>query len=326
MVATTLWGQRRGRSAFTLVELLVVIAIIGVLVALLLPAVQQAREAARRMSCTNNLKQLALSMHNYHDTLLTFPPAALASANVVAGNAPVPPGNDWFAGYGVLYEGMIGWPAFVLPYMEQSAVHDQIDFNRVAYAEHWWDEWYYGPTWTASGDPVNQLASEMVPTSFQCPSSVKDSLISRSHKDYGVPAREMAELSARDGRGDGIFFTNSGSKIADIIDGTSHTFMVLEQNTSSMGFMDRGSNPFFFVSHPCEGMALSGYEPGSVIFPPNMVGSDWGLVMRSARSFHPGGLNAAMADGSVIFLAETVDTNIWVNTFTPKGREVQTYR
>jgi prepilin-type processing-associated H-X9-DG protein len=178
----------------------------------------------------------------------------------------------------------------------------------------------------ASGDPVNKVASELVPQSFQCPSSVKDSLISRSHKDYAVSAREMAELSARDGRGDGIFFTNSGTKIADIIDGTSHTFMLLEQSTSSMGFMDRGSNPFFFVSHPCEGMALSGYHPGSVVFQHNMVGSDWGMVMRSARSFHPGGLNAAMADGSVTFVAETVDTTIWVNTFTPKGREVQTYR
>ncbi|MEX1041499.1 MAG: DUF1559 domain-containing protein [Pirellulaceae bacterium] len=326
MVAFTLREHRHRRSAFTLVELLVVIAIIGVLVALLLPAVQQAREAARRMQCTNNLKQLALSMHNYHDTLQTFPPAALASANVVAGNAPVPPGNEWFSGYKVLYEGMIGWPAFVLPYVEQSAIHDQIDFNRVAYAEHWWDEWYYSATWTASGDPANQVASELVPNSFQCPSSVKDALISRSHKDYSVSAREYAEISARDGTGDGLFFTNSGTRIADIIDGTSHTFMLLEQNTSSMGFLKRGSNPFFFVSHPCEGMALSGPFPGEAVYPPNMVASDWGTVMRSARSFHPGGLNAAMADGSVTFVADTVDTNIWVNTFTPKGREVQTYR
>ncbi|RCS54915.1 DUF1559 domain-containing protein [Bremerella cremea] len=316
----------RGPRGFTLVELLVVIAIIGVLVSLLLPAVQQAREAARRMQCTNNLKQLALSMHNYHDTLRAFPPAALASANVVSGNAPVPPGHEWFSGYKVLYEGMIGWPAFVLPYVEQSALQDQIDFNRVAYAEHWWDQWYYSPTWTASGDPFNKAASELVPTSFQCPSSVKDSNITRSHKDYAVAAREMAEISARDGRGDGIFFTNSGSRMADIIDGTSNTFLLLEQSTSSKGFMDRGSNPFFFVSHPCEGMALTGFYPGAAVFPPNMVGSDWGLVMRSARSFHPGGLNAAMADGSVSYVTETVDTTIWVNTFTPRGREVLTTR
>ncbi|UUO04397.1 DUF1559 domain-containing protein [Blastopirellula sp. J2-11] len=326
MRVVDLVAARRRTRGFTLVELLVVIAIIGVLIALLLPAVQQAREAARRMSCTNNLKQLALSMHNYHDTLQSFPPAALASANVVAGNAPVQPGHEWFSGYKVLYEGMIGWPAFVLPYVEQSALHDQIDFNRVAYAEHWWDQWYYSAEWTASGDPANKLPSELVPESFQCPSSVKDALIANSHKDYAVAAREMAENSARDGTGDGIFFTNSGSRMGDIIDGTSNTFLMLEQSTSSKRFLDRGSNPFFFVSHPCEGMALTGYDPTSIVFPPNMVGADWGQVMRSARSFHPGGLNAARADGSVAFVTETVDTTIWVNTFTPQGQEVETYR
>lgn len=316
----------RLRPGFTLVELLVVIAIIGVLIALLLPAVQQAREAARRMSCTNNLKQLALSMHNYHDTLRAFPPAALASENVVSGNAPVQPGNNWFSGYGVLYEGMIGWPAFVLPYVEQSALQDQIDFNRVAYAEHWWDQWYYSAEWTASGDPANKPASELVPESFQCPSSLRNGPIENSHKDYAVAALEMIERSARDGVGDGIFYANSGAKMSNIVDGTSNTFMILEQSTSSPEFLDRGSNPFFFVSHPCEGMALPGYYLGSpTVFPPNMVGADWGQVMRSARSFHPGGLSAAKADGSVTFVSDTIDTAIWINTFTCKGREVVTH-
>ena len=318
--------ETRRKGGFTLVELLVVIAIIGILIALLLPAVQAAREAARRSQCNNNLKQIVLAMHNYHDSLGSFPPAALASENVVSGNAPVAPGHEWFSSHRVLYEGMIGWPAFMLPYVEQSALHDQIDFNRVAYAEHWWDEWYYSATWTASGDPVNKPASESIPTSFQCPSSVKSEATERSHKDYSVAAMEMAEISARDGRGEGIFYTNSGTKIADIIDGTSNTFMLLEQSTSSPDFLDRGSNPFFFVSHPCEGMALARSQSTSTtIYLPNMVSSSWGTVMRSARSFHPGGLNAAKADGSVSFVSETIDGTVWFNTFTHQGREVKTF-
>lgn len=185
-----------------------VFAIIGILIALLLPAVQAARETARRSECTNNLKQFALGMHNYHDSLGSFPPAAFAAPQVVNGTAPVVPGNKWFTGHGVLHEGMIGWPAFLLPYTEQTALREQIHFDRVVYAEHRWDQWYYSATWTANGDPINKPASEMVPEPFQCPSSPTDGLIKDPHKkDYTVPAMEMAGISARDGGGNGIFYT-----------------------------------------------------------------------------------------------------------------------
>ena len=96
---------RSHRPGFTLVELLVVIAIIGVLVALLLPAVQSAREAARRMSCSNNLKQLSLGLHNYEDTHKAFPPAGIDSNHM-------------------------GWAVMLLPYIEQKALFDQFNFNR----------------------------------------------------------------------------------------------------------------------------------------------------------------------------------------------------
>ncbi|MEX0818470.1 MAG: DUF1559 domain-containing protein, partial [Pirellulaceae bacterium] len=105
---------------FTLVELLVVIAIIGILVALLLPAVQAAREAARRMQCSNNLKQLGLALHNYHDTLKTFPPGYVSNRPGVEGS------SSWCRSGGV--QGA-PWTALILPYMEQQNLHDQFNFN-----------------------------------------------------------------------------------------------------------------------------------------------------------------------------------------------------
>ena len=102
------------RTAFTLVELLVVIAVIGILIALLLPAVQQAREAARRSQCRNNMKQLGLALHNYHDTHLAFPPGWIG----VAGGVQDPEG-----------ESGVGWGALILPYMDQSALFSEFNFE-----------------------------------------------------------------------------------------------------------------------------------------------------------------------------------------------------
>src|SRR5437588_4463831 len=120
----------RIRRAFTLVELLVVIAIIGVLVALLLPAVQAAREAARRSQCSNNLKQLALAYHNYHDTNLQFPAGNIAlnawsiGADHISGTAEL---------NGGCYNGMWGWPIAILPFVEGGNLADQFDFAHRPY-------------------------------------------------------------------------------------------------------------------------------------------------------------------------------------------------
>ncbi|MDP6554755.1 MAG: DUF1559 domain-containing protein, partial [Pirellulaceae bacterium] len=122
-----LTNVRIGRKTrgFTLVELLVVIAIIGILVALLLPAVQAAREAARRMSCSNNLKQIGIALHNYHDTYKTFPPDAIwwggnrkTGLSRTTNNAGVSGGQRNYT-----------WIALILPFMEQQPLHDRIDFK-----------------------------------------------------------------------------------------------------------------------------------------------------------------------------------------------------
>src|SRR6202035_572752 len=108
----------RKRQAFTLIELLVVIAVIGTLIALLLPAVQKVREAASRTQCTNNLKQIGLALHNYHDTNKVFPPGYI-DGNTSSTSTP---DNDVGPGW--------GWASFLLPYLERKDLFDQIDFTK----------------------------------------------------------------------------------------------------------------------------------------------------------------------------------------------------
>lgn len=134
----------RRSLGFTLVELLVVIAIIGILVALLLPAVQAARAAARRMQCSNNLKQLGLAMHNYHDVAKRFPPGSICYTN--GGDVP---------GFGSLNQ---SWATRVLPFIEQTAIADSLDMA------------IRGTLWTGvPTSPIGNAQAEMLLPAFLCP-------------------------------------------------------------------------------------------------------------------------------------------------------------
>ena len=160
-------GMRGEIGGFTLVELLVVIAIIGILIALLLPAVQAAREAARRSQCTNNLKQLSLAMHNYHDTFSVFPPGSLGDPS-------------WTGSYNVT-DGHFGWPVFILPFVEQQALQERIDFNKRAWTS------YQATDETAKGDVANQYAAQHMPSVFVCPSAHR-AQPENEFKDYSINA------------------------------------------------------------------------------------------------------------------------------------------
>jgi prepilin-type N-terminal cleavage/methylation domain-containing protein/prepilin-type processing-associated H-X9-DG protein len=219
------------RRAFTLIELLVVIAIIAVLIGLLLPAVQKVREAAARSQCTNNLKQIGLALHSYHDVNDTFPPGYVDGNK----NRTSTPDNDVGPGW--------AWASFILPYIEQNNLYTQINFN-------------LGVTGNAANTVVSQTALKV----FQCPSDpfqqncpIYDSTFTTpiatvAHSNYVgcngweecfTNAGGNAQGGGSDGlnggfglAGDGLFFRNSHFRIADVTDGLSNTIFVGERSAN----------------------------------------------------------------------------------------------
>ncbi len=316
---------RRDRG-FTLVELLVVIAIIGILIGLLLPAVQAAREAARRMQCTNNMKNLALAMQNYHDTYKCFPPGCTFFD---ASNSATPlTGSGKSCEAGGVYHGMMGWPAFILPYVEATALYSQTDFTKRAYTNYCVHTNGYGHS-TGSptcGDEVNKEVGSSAPDVFICPTTANTIAPKGSQKDYCANAaadlpERTSHLNATNGnffraRHLGLFWANSGMTMAGIKDGTSHTFLLLELSSVTLPGANKESyagNPFISVGHWSDGFGMA-YIHGNEFYYPNYLTANEDT--RAPRSLHPGGLNAVMADASVHFVSETCDTNVYGATFT----------
>ncbi|MEX1040047.1 MAG: DUF1559 domain-containing protein [Pirellulaceae bacterium] len=307
---------------FTLVELLVVIAIIGVLVALLLPAVQQAREAARRMQCSNNLKQLGLALHNYHDTHLKFPYGA---RNRIT-----------FAG--------TSWRFGLLPYLEQQALFDldkASGHNLNTYA---------GGNTSSSLDDYNgftrQLFGKAVPA-FVCPSSTEDPMyaynatfrtvgaVTQGHHYVGImgaypdpAARTTTFYETQNGSyatDNGILTIGECKAMRDIVDGTSNTIIVAEQSGNSNPNANArrianyhtgwgGSSTVGTVSQWRAGDAnLHKYGSGltAVFHSPNpsTAGAEANAVWdynTPLTSFHPGGVQVVLADGAVKFVTDTI--------------------
>ena len=208
----------RRPGGFTLVELLVVIAIIGILVALLLPAVQAAREAARRTACQNNFKQVGVALHNYHSAQQVFPPGTRFTQ---VSNASCP---ETEAGG----ERSFGWGAFILPYLEEQQLYDQLDLDINVFTGVNWD------------------ASAILVSAYVCPSEANDSswVDCCTGKDHGGAPGDDWRLSNMAGIGDsveahcwlyqphaigrGTLFNYSKINIGKITDGSSHTAMVGE--------------------------------------------------------------------------------------------------
>jgi prepilin-type N-terminal cleavage/methylation domain-containing protein/prepilin-type processing-associated H-X9-DG protein len=326
---------------FTLIELLVVIAIIAVLIALLLPAVQKAREASARSSCRNNLKQLALAAHGYHDGQGTFMPGNGIPAPAGAFTAPSTFTGIWSdPKFNGLPWGTFGWPAYILPYIEGDNVYHIINFNYPAFTPDF-QEYGANPrspalltnagvttTGAGFGDLANQQAATSMPKVFVCPSARRGTAGNeRSQKDYAVNGGTQSGgcCSERNTSraNDGIASLGSRVRITDVTDGTSNTFMFLElMNFAYHGRIDEGygCNPFFFVNEAGQGYVMASNNGAiSGVLPPNTeIGND-----RGAESDHPGGIHAAMADGHVVWVPDMVNTVVYYNAFTRAGGESQ---
>ena len=290
--------MRRGkcdlrRSGFTLIELLVVIAIIAILIGLLLPAVQKVRAAAARLQCKNNLKQIGLALHNYHDRSNALPPGYLTG--LTTGGAEAGPG--W------------GWAAFLLPDLEQDNLYRQIRTN------------------FAIGDAANAAPRTQSLKVYLCPADsqvgtfdVQGSNVAVAHANYvGVFGTNEAEDNP--GAGNGTFFRNSRVKFGDITDGLSNTYAVGERSSDIALATWTGAIPGAEVplrTNPSEAEGHFFLVLGRGDHLPNAPESH----IDDFYSRHPQGLNCLFADGSVHSINNGIGLNVWYGIQTRSGGEV----
>lgn len=318
--------SKQVRVGFTLVELLVVIAIIGILVGLLLPAVQAAREAARRMQCSNNLKQMGLAMHNYESAHKRFP-----SGNMV--------GPSFSVGLSV--------HARLLPYMEQAAMYQMVDFNfAYNHANNNAARMQKVATFLCPSDNFSQL-----PTTLGGPNSYY------ANSGTNILAGSPPTLSSDSNFGmpecNGVFYRDSKVRPADIVDGLSNTVAFSERiaGDGNNGISTPISDTFQPGTYPANAdqarrdclavnvtdLSKQGYSnvgapwlqayhsttlyyhvlgpnERSCMFPP-------GRIATTAGSRHTGGVMAAACDGSVQFVSSSVDLAIWRALGTRSGGE-----
>ena len=306
---------RRRLLGFTLVELLVVIAIIGILIALLLPAVQAAREAARRSQCSNNLKQIGVAMHNYHDSQKSLP---LGGAT----------------GWGHT------WHAYILPHIEQSAVYDRIP---------WTDSGHAGnsrPT-----DPFTIMARTIIPT-FKCPSdplppAYPVTMNSVSRRGVGSYLGNGGGNATSDNRGgsndlrlaNGVLLAHAirtttrkrdPIPFAAILDGNSNTLLVGESPYSVVAPCTVCDRLYLFSNNSDGGQGSDWSEYlGSTFYginrsllpagTPTSPGNNEREL--SFGSYHPGGCNVVLCDGSTRFVSETIDITVWRAVGSRQGGE-----
>ena len=294
------------RTGFTLIELLVVIGIISVLIALLLPAVQQARESARKATCLNHLKQIGIALHNYHDLHKRFPPSSTSDVEQGGWN-----GNP-------LSRHIHSWASLLLPQLDQTNLYDSIDYD--VYALH----------------ANNHAAARQVISVYRCPTfSGPDFTTDANYTRFNTPfaiqnyvAMGSSDVGHLYGQNTGIFQPDgimhplSSNGANDVIDGLSNTFIVAEtREEKMMVWIDGGTaavvaRRYDAANSPTYAgpeIALN-YRPYFVYSDPT---SEWG-----PSSMHPGGAFHLMGDGSAQFISENISGDVYENAATRNGNEV----
>jgi len=284
------------RTAFTLIELLAVIAIIAILIALLLPAVQQAREAARRTSCRNNLKQISLALHNYESAFGVFPIGVLGTSGSTAVNNV-----------------LTAWSTLLLPFLEQSTVYSQ--YNANVRFDH----------------SSNAAVVKTILAVFMCPSQPQASLVNNL---YG-PSHYAGNAGTIPGADDGVLYPLSSIRMRDLSDGTSNTIstgeIAFEFGGWARGAINAGGGGGggggsgggqgfgrgvlrWWTSAPA--CARPGFNP-PITNCSNSVERQFQF-----SSPHVGGCHFSLCDGSSRFLSENIDTGVYRALITRSGGEV----
>jgi prepilin-type N-terminal cleavage/methylation domain-containing protein/prepilin-type processing-associated H-X9-DG protein len=339
------------RTGFTLIELLVVIAIIAILIGLLLPAVQKVRDAAARMKCSNNMKQIGLALHNYHDVNGWFPPGVCRSRYIN--------GSGGASSNPRLYE-YWSWLAFIMPYVEQDNLYKQADAwmrqtgsYQTGTAPYYW--WPWGDFWAGNSTaPPNPALGTVVQT-YKCPADSRQDYAFTDTTDFpgipqaqqkvaftgylGVSSSSNGDVSSGNltGRLNGTLYHNSGEmvRVASILDGTSNTLMVGERPPSKdleygwwfagAGWDGSGTGDVVLGAREVPyAQALGCSNPATWVgLRPPSIGAGDTCDQTHFWSFHTAGVNFLMGDGSVRFVTYN-NNNILPGLASRNGSEVVT--
>jgi prepilin-type N-terminal cleavage/methylation domain-containing protein/prepilin-type processing-associated H-X9-DG protein len=315
--------RRLPRPAFTLIELLVVLAIIAVLIGLLLPAVQKVRAAAARIQCANNLKQLGLALHNYHDTDGAFPPGSCIGGPVPFGFGYVyppysPPPNPYLSRPRYAQQWW-SWMARILPQLEQDNFYRQIDWTEYP--------WFQGPP----GDRINAYPLKVI----QCPADTRANLPWKSGPNSAALTSYLGVNGTNQLAYNGILHVNARVKLTDVTagDGTSNTVMVGERPPSFnlyWGWWLAGSGPYPWFAATDTLLGVSEIDPNNPpqteyipeFYRPGRMQDPEDLDCWHFWSMHTGGANWLLADGSVRFISYAVGKTILPSMATYQGGEM----